>query len=272
MAPAQSKLASKKRAYSSDSSHTDDEYGCAILDHPMRKIANGTAVFSDDYVNAMADGTMKCLPKKMDDIVVDVDSEKENRCTKKMKSYTPLDSQDVLLCPKYGNRDIFALFDDASYYSDGNVKHYNITCQGTDSSPCSFCISDEEKRTPSPKNQFVKPKGFNINDYEGEEDTPKKMPAGVPVCKWCNLAPCILENEETRDEGECIVDHLNEEVNEGKDVPLRNYRHALYRMYARRLGYKGKGVRVLLPVCVQAYVDKHFVEEGEVRTGFKDSK
>jgi len=122
-----------------------------------------------------------------------------------------------LLCPKYGTkRNIFAMFDDASYYSDGNVKHYNIGCQGNDSSPCSFC----ESVTASPKKKgshFAELAGFNIEDYEGEEDSPRKMPADVPVCKWCKMAPCILYNQESRDEGEWIVDSLNEEVIEGKD-------------------------------------------------------
>lgn len=271
MAPVQSKLASIKRKLCVDDEGS--EHG--FFDSPMTKIAKGTAVFADDYVEAMADGKMKGLPKNMDNIVVDIDENenfKQPRCTKKPKVYTPLDAQDVLLCPKYDKRNVFAMFDDASYYSDGNVKHYNIGCQGTDGSPCSFCDSEGDK-TPSPKkgSQFVEPAGFDIEEFEGEEPTPKKMPADVPVCKWCNMAPCILENKESKAEGEWIVDSLNEELNEGLHVPLRNYRYALYRMYARRLGHKGKGIRVVLPVCVQTFVDKHFVEKDEVRTGFKEA-
>ena len=272
MAPAQSKLAGIKRTLYVDDEASEDGF----FDSAMTKIAKGTAVFADDYVDAMADGKTKGLPKNMDDIVVDIDKDKENvkepRCTKKPKAYTPLDAQDVLLCPQCANRNVFAMFDDASYYSDGNVKHYNIGCQGTDASPCSFCDSEGDK-TPSPKkgSEFVEPAGFDIEQFVGEEPTPKKMPADVPVCKWCHLAPCIVENKEARAEGEWIVDSLNEELSKGLHVPLRNYRYALYRMCARRLGHKGKGIRVVLPVCVQSFVDKNFVEKDEVRTGFKEA-
>jgi len=69
----------------------DDSCDDGILNSSMTKIAKGTAVFSDDYVNAMADGKMTGLPKNLDNIVVDIDEyiDKENakapRCTKKMK-------------------------------------------------------------------------------------------------------------------------------------------------------------------------------------------
>ena len=38
---------------------------------PMARIANGTAVFSDDFAKAMAEGKKVLLPKDMDKIVQD---------------------------------------------------------------------------------------------------------------------------------------------------------------------------------------------------------
>jgi len=218
----------------------------------------------------------KGLPKNLDDVVVNNDKQnvKASRCTKNVKTCAALDAQDVLLCPKCAKRDIFAVFDDASCCLDGNVKHCNIGCQGTDTSPCSFCDSEGNKKTPTPKKKgsdFAEPTGFNIEEFKGEEDSPKKIPADVPLCKWCQLAPCILHNQESRDEGVWIVDNLNVKLNEGHHVPLRNHSVALCRMHARRLGHKGKGDRVVLPVCVQSHVDEHFAEKGEVRTGFKEA-
>jgi len=73
-------------------------------------------------------------------------------------------------------------------------------------------------------------------------------------------------NEEAR----VIVDNLIAQQKQGIDVTFRNCRCALYRMYARALGHTHE--RELLPVCVQCYIDKHFVEEGETRTGFIPSE
>ena len=39
-----------------------------------------------------------------------------------------------------------------------------------------------------------------------------------------------------------------------------------HRMCARKLGYRGE--RVMLPVCVQVWIDKNFTDEGEQQTGF----
>mgnify|MGYP000694343093 CR=1 FL=1 len=43
----------------------------------MDKVAQGVAVFADEYVEAMAAGKNVNLPKSLDDVVVDVDSEDE---------------------------------------------------------------------------------------------------------------------------------------------------------------------------------------------------
>jgi len=198
------------------------------------------------------------------------------RCSKKVKSYkSSLDLEEVDLCPKYAKRNAFAIWEDASYCSDGELKQFHIKCQETESSPCSFCSGDSGDdnyvKTPSPKkkgSEFAQAEGFDINNYEGEEDTPKKMASGVgKFCKWCEWDPCILEDDEVNEEARVIVDNLMAQEAQGVDVTHRNYRHALYRMCARALGYTQ--VRQLLPVCVQSFVDKNFSYEGEVRAGFK---
>jgi len=79
--------------------------------------------------------------------------------------------------------------------------------------------------------------------------------------------PCVLEDDEVNEEGRVIVDNLNAQAQAGINLHLNNYRFALYQMHARCLGYKGD--RCLSPICVQGHVDKHFVEKGEKRTGFK---
>jgi len=76
-----------------------------------------------------------------------------------------------------------------------------------------------------------------------------------------------MEDDDVHEDVRLLVDNLKAQEDMGIELELRNYRHALCRMYAHALGYKGK--RVVLPVCVQSFVDKHFVEEGEERTGFK---
>ena len=254
----------------------------------MNKIARGAAVFADDYVEAMAEGKKFPLPKNLDDVVVDVDDEDDDDDDKGIDwdaVLKPVPKEEIVkdeevrthaeaiqkaVCPKYSSRNPFKVFDDATWCSDGEeVKHFNIFCQGTESSPCSYC-SDKDFKTPSPKKKkpdFAQAKGFRLEDYEGEEDTPRKMPAGVIACKWCKWAPCMLENDDVNEEARTIVDNLMAQEEQGIDLHFKNYRYALYRMYARALGYRGE--RVLLPVCVQAYVDKHFSNKDEERVGFK---
>jgi len=260
-----------------------------VLEPSMSKISKGTAVFADNFVDAMADGKAVPLPKNLDDVIVDVDSEEEDdnnnekennsrRCTKKVQSYkSSFDFEDIEPCPKYAKRGPFAVWEDASCYSDGEVKLFNIKCQETDSSPCLFCTGDSGDdnyvKTPSPKgkgSEFAQAKGFDINDYEGEEETPKKMAAGKgQLCKWCKRDPCILEDDEVNEEARVVVDNLTSQAAQGVELTFRNYRHALCRFCARVLGCKD---RQLLPVCVQAFIDKNFSEEGEEHTGFIPSE
>lgn len=251
-------------------------------------------MFSDDFVEAMAEGKKFALPKNLDDIIVEVPDEDDDKgidwdavlkpipkeeIAKDEEIRTYQDAMEKAICPKCDKSNMFKVFDDATWTSDGEeVKHYNVYCQGTESSPCSYCSENEKVvyKTPSPtpkpnRSEFAQAKGFNLSGFEGEEDTPEKKPAsGSEARKWCHRFPCLVDDEEVREEGKELVDNLNAQALAGTELQLNNYRFALYRMHARVLGFRGK--RYLLPVCVQAYVDKHFVEEGEKRTGFKAHK
>ena len=264
-----------------------------LVECAMNKTARGAAVFTDDHVEAMAAGNDVKLPKDLDDIVVDVNDDKSEKgidwesvlkpvpkeviaADEEVRTYH--DAIEKACCPKYSNNP-FKFFEDATWHSDGlEVKHFNISCQGTESSPCSYCSDDEKPgyKTPSPtpkvkRTEFAQAKGFNLSDFEGEEETPeKKVSYGPDVCKWCHRDPCLVDDEEVRAEGKVVVDNLNAQAAAGTELQLNNYRFALYRMYARVLGFTGK--RYLLPVCVQAYVDKYFVAKDETRTGFKAHK
>jgi len=279
MAPNHSKLVDKSK--SSTRKRLSD-----LFESPMRKVARGSAVFSDDFVEAMAEGKKVPLPKKLDDIVVDVDEDedKENKGIDWNEVLKPVpqsvidEDEDVKTyseammkakCPKY-ERNIFAVFDNADFYSDGEVKKFNLKCLGNKSSPCSHCSGNNNNvwtpdPSPSPpevkKSEFAQAKGFYKEDYEGEEDTPKKLSANA--CKWCLRDPCVIDDEEVREEGRIVVDNLNA----NNITEMKPYRFALYRMYACFLGYIGK--RYILPCCVYLYVEKHFVEPGEECTGFK---
>jgi len=249
-----------------------------LFDHPLNYLSRGEAIWDDKYVEAMAEGKEpeglidwdKILkPIDVDVIKQDVEVKTYTKAIERITTYE--DACEKAVCPKYQNNP-FKFFDDAMWTSDGeDVKYYNIKCQGTDSSPCLFCSEEDNAlKTPSPtpkakRTKLVQAKGFKLDDYEGKEDTSKKISANA--CKWCKLDPCILEDDEVNEEGRVIIDNLNAQAQAGIDLHLNNYRFALYQMYARCLGYKGD--RYLLPICVQGYVDKHFVEEGKKHTGFK---
>ena len=173
-----------------------------FLNSPMAKIAKGTAVFLDDFVNGMAEGKKPSLPKYLNDLVVDINDEEEeeeakvlqpiddNIVAKKKKiikcTYDKLEDMhdEDKLCPKHNDRDPFALWSNATHHSDGELNHFNVACQGTESGPCSFCAEDPKTPEASPvkPKTLAQAKGFNVNDCEGEECTPKKISANA--CKW----------------------------------------------------------------------------------------
>jgi len=255
-----------------------------LHDHPMNQITRGDLLWDDDFVKDMAEGKK---PKHGGDwakITKPNIKDEEEEIESPGKPRTFQEAMERAGCPKYHDvSNPFKLFDDAEWYSDGeDVKWFNIKCGGTETSPCSFC-SDKNKvvkvkagvYTPSPspvkppaKSEFVQAKGYNKDDYEGEEDSPKKMaPRTADFCKWCQWDPCILKTDHVNEEARMLVDNLIAQEKQGIDITFKNYRFALYRMYARVLGFKQK--RYILPVCVQLFIDDNFVEPGEERTGFK---
>jgi len=218
-------------------------------------------------VEAMANGKERVAPTDWNEIVKPVVEKKKKVIKCSCDELEDMEEANKM-CPKHEQRDAFALWGDATHCSDG-VNHFNVTCQGTESGPCSFC-SEEDVKTlePSPPKaqKFAQATGFDVNDCEGEEETPKKVLAYD--CEWCAWDPCIVDDLEVREEGKAIVDNLNAQVKMGVAVQCKSHRFALHRMYARFLGYEEK--RCILPVCVQSHVDKHFVAPGgEERTGFK---
>jgi len=74
---------------------------------------------------------------------------------------------------------------------------------------------------------LVQAKGFKKEDFEGE---------------GCQLDPCIIDDEESRAEGKMIVDNLN--AQEGSE--MNNFRFALCRIHARRLGMLLRGTSFLV--------------------------
>jgi len=258
-----------------------------LMECAMNKIAQGTAVFTDEHVEAMAPGTDVKLPKNLDDIVDDVDDSGSEEGINWDKILQPIPKEEIAkdddarthseaiekaVCPKCDTkRTCFAFFDDATWTSDGEeVQHYNIWCQGTESSPCS-CCSESEKKTHTPvkkirAQKLVQAKGFNLNDFEGEEaDSPPKKRSKC-ACRWCDREPCIVDDNETVEEGRVIVDNLNAQKLAGVELNLKNYRHSLYKMHARALGYVG--YREILPNCVHNYLNEHFSTKDEERTGY----
>jgi len=248
-----------------------------LFDHPLNALMRGEAVWDDNFVAAMAEGRKPVCSFDWKKMTKPVDAENKENAAKphvgddvKVASYNEVIEK---CCSKYKPLQIF---DNATYHSDGEVKSFNLECQGTESSPCS-CSSRSDIKTqrtppgPSPhkprakkpktKDGLVQAKGFNKKDFEGEEETPMKIPANA--CKWCLLYPCIVDAEETVEEGHMICDNL---IAQG-ETEKRTFRFPLYQMYARALGYTGK--RWILPRCVYLWVDRHFVDEGEERTGFK---
>ena len=252
--------------------------GGSLFAHPIQQLSRGDVLWDDDYVEAMAEGKKPAEPINWDKILKPVDEEIIKK-DEVVRTYS--EAIEKAMCPKYEYHP-FKVFDDTTWYSDGeDVKHYNIKCLGTDSSPCSTCSNkknvtkfDAGVYTPSPSPEkppakkprqetsvFAQAAGFNKNDFEGEEESPQKISADA--CKWCQLEPCIIDDDESREEGKMIVDNLNSQ----QGTVMKNFRFALYRMHARQLGYVGE--RCILPRCVYLYVEKHFVEPGEKRAGFK---
>jgi len=233
-----------------------------LFDHPLNQLTRGDVLWDDDFVDAMAEGKKPAEPIKWDKILKLID---KNVIKQDEEVRTCEDAIEKACCPKHRNKP-FQFFDDATWTSDGEeVKHCNIFCQGTESGPCSQCSEDSQTENPprkkaKPTNELVEAKGFRKEDHEGEEESPKKMPPNA--CKWCLLDPCIVDDEETVEEGRMIVNNLI-----AQEATMKECRHPLCRMCAHHLGCTQK--RWILPTCVCNWINEHFVKEGEERTGFK---
>jgi len=126
---------------------------------------------------------------------------------------------------------------------------------------CTPSPSPEKDNKKENNPAFAQAAGFKKEDCEGEEESPKKISANA--CKWCQLEPCVIDDEDSREEGKELVDRLKLEP----DIAVKRIRYKIYRMHARQLGYVG--VRHILPRCMCLFVDKHFVDPDEKRTGCK---
>ena len=180
MAPNQSKFVDESK--SSARKRLSD-----LFEIPMSKVARGSAVFSDDFAEAMAQGKKVSLPKNLDDIVVEVDEDKENKGIDWNEVLKPvpksvIDEDEEIKtyreammkpkCPRYsGNSgNPFAVFDDAEFDSDGEIVAFHLKCRGTESSLCSHCSGNNNNvwtpdPSPSPpkvkKSQLHKPRAFS---------------------------------------------------------------------------------------------------------------
>jgi len=109
-----------------------------LFDHPLNQLIHGDVLWDNDFVNDMAEGKKPAEPIKWDKILKPI-----NQCVinqdKEVRTYS--ESFEKAMCPKHhDDGQPFQLFDDATWCSDGeDVKHYNIRCLGTESSPYSKC-------------------------------------------------------------------------------------------------------------------------------------
>jgi len=239
-----------------------------VLSSAMDRIANGTAVFSDDFAAAMAEGKKKRLPKNLDDIVVDVGLATPKR-------------------PKMANgkenkktRDFCHLSDDRGSSfdccSDGETKMARMKLKVDPKTRCWVEDKGDDDGDGKPRAWGFK----SADDKDAEEtedkaaedkklaeDLTEEKAGDEEVCPFCNRVPCIVVDEVASEEGSDIVDWLNEETQSaGFNIPLRSHRFCLCRMHARHLNFHGR--RQELPKCVADWIDKHFRDDGEDRTGF----
>ena len=234
-----------------------------VLSTAMERVAEGTAVFSDDFVSAMAEGKKHVLPKNLDDVVVDGDEDAKPACAKKPKQSHDDDKENKPKRQFANFMEEYACYD---YYSDGErimtpQKKVNDKTDGE---------GDDVKPAAVEKNVAIKTKTEEEKQDEDSEATGEDLE--IPEwdgksCVHCNRDPCIVKDEDACEEGSEIVDWLNDEIMTASiNIPLRTFRFYLYCMYARHLHY-GRCHREL-PECVTDYIDAHFREEGEERTGY----
>lgn len=142
-----------------DDSHPKKRERMSLAECAMNKVLRGSTVFTDEFVNAMADGKKVPLPKSLDDIVVDVDDvgidwnkilqpvpRKIIKEDDEVKAYNKA-IKPAKFHAKYVE-DPLRVFDNAEFYSDGEVKCWN--CSTSSCSAPSPDVSCSVKHTPSP--------------------------------------------------------------------------------------------------------------------------
>jgi len=103
-------------------------------------------LWDDDLVETVAEGKQPVTPIKWDKILMPID---ENIIKQDDKVRMCADTMEKDVCPKYGKLNPFKVFDYATWTLGGeDVKHYNVFCQGTESSPCSHCSEDSQTKNP----------------------------------------------------------------------------------------------------------------------------
>jgi len=258
MAPNHSKLVPEKKALKKVVPNKLKKP--VFMKHPIQKLQDGDVVFSDEFVNAMAEGKKHDFKGGFDSILVECLAEKENKKPDpegKRPQGRPKDDR------KYSP---FQKCEDAECYSDGErvIENSFIAdhsyCEEEEKEP--FLTQLSEATPPKKKGGLVQAEGFNLNDYMAEEE-----PEDPNACPHCRRNPCIIDDPASIEEGDEIVNDLLMDRMGGMEVGNNKFRFALYQMYARHLRFCD---RTMLPKCVYYFINKHFKEEGEPSTGFRE--
>jgi len=115
---------------------------------------------------------------------------------------------------------------------------------------------------PQKKDGLVQAEGSNLEGHMAEEE-----PVNPNACPECLHYPCILNDTATIEEGHAIVNEMMMDRIAGLEVNNYNFRYVLCRMCTRHLCCCDM---TMLPRCVYHFINKHFKEEGEPSTCFRE--
>jgi len=193
-----------------------------VLSTAMDRVADGTAVFSDDFVAAMAEGKKHPLPKNLDDIVVDVNKDAKPSCAKKAKRNGDDDKENE---PKREFSNFMEEYASYDYYSAGerimtHRKNVNVKTEEKEDDDVKPAAVEKNVRAVEEKQEEEK----KDEDTEAIDEYLEVPEWYSKICVHCNCDPCIVKDEDACDEGSEIVDWLNDEVLQGGiTIPLRTY-------------------------------------------------
>jgi len=246
MAPTHSKpvLDEKKR-----SAKKANRAMASLIKHPIQKLQDGDAVFNDDFVNAVAEGKHCRLKGGLDAIL---DEKKPKGLPKDDRKHSPFQKCEDAECHSDG--ELVKPIKDDSFFEEEEEDE-----DGENKEPFLTQLSEA---TPQKKDGLVQAEGFNLDDCMAEEE-----PVNPNACPDCLRYPCILDDPAAIEEGHEIVNELLMDRIEGLEVNDNNFRYALCRMCARHLRFCD---RTMLPRCVYQFINKHFKEEDEPSTGFRE--